>query len=69
MDGLRDLSEKSLALIFQNYTVVLSLLCLVLAFALYIYFFRNTIAEYFATKKPTPAKEQAPAPRNFAQPV
>jgi hypothetical protein len=67
MDGLRELSEKTLAAIFQNYYVTLALLGVVLAFALYVYFFRGTIAEYFdahTEKKPavaSPTKQDASA--------
>jgi hypothetical protein len=47
MDDLRTISENTFSVIFKNYILVLSLLGLILAFALYVYFFRHTIAEYF----------------------
>jgi hypothetical protein len=47
MDQLRTLSENTLGVLFKNYFLTLALLGLILAFALYVYFFRGTIAEYF----------------------
>lgn len=47
MDGLRELSEDTFSVLIKNYILGLVLLGLILAFALYVYFFRHTIAEYF----------------------
>jgi hypothetical protein len=59
MDQLRGLSENTLGLLFKNYFLTLILLGLILAFALYVYFFRGTIAEYFDSTTPDKKKTAA----------
>ncbi len=69
MDQLRTISDSTLALLFKNYVLSLALLGLILAFALYIYFFRGTIAEYFDNheKKKSVAKTSTPPPPTESQ--
>jgi hypothetical protein len=63
MDRIRELSEGSLNILVQNSIAASVLVCLILAFALYIYFFRHTISEYFTndSKKAIPSSQQQPS--------
>lgn len=65
MDRISEISEATLGLLLKNYILILTLLGLVLAFALYIYFVRNPLSEFFEgtpakkeTEKKEPAQEQ-----------
>jgi hypothetical protein len=62
MEQLRTLSENTVGVLLKNYFLTLALLGLILAFALYVYFFRGTIAEYFDNheKKKTVTEDQPP---------
>ena len=65
MDRLGEISDATLGLLIKNYTLILALLGLVLAFALYVYFVRNPLSEFFESaplKKETEKKEQEQAP-------
>lgn len=69
MDQLRTLSENTLGVLLKNYFLTLALLGLILAFALYVYFFRGTIAEYFDNhdKKKSAAQMSTPPPPTEGQ--
>ncbi len=65
MDQINEISEATLGLLLKNYTLILVLLGLVLAFALYVYFVRTPLSEFFEatpakkeTEKKEPAQEQ-----------
>jgi hypothetical protein len=51
MDRLRELSEGTLNTLVTNSLVFVALLCVILAFALYIYLVRPSLSEYFEDKK------------------
>lgn len=65
MDRIRELSEGTMTLLTQNAVAAAVLVCLILAFALYVYFFRHTISEYFTgdnKKTAPPSQQQQPTP-------
>jgi len=66
MDRISEISEATLGLLLKNYILILSLLGLVLAFALYVYFVRNPLSEFF---EGTPAKKETEKKESAQEPV
>ena len=56
MDRLSELSERTMAMIFQNYIAVIGLLTLILIFAIYVYI--TPSAETFTGSPQAPAKQE-----------
>ncbi len=62
MDALSEMSQSALEALVRNYVIIIALAVVVLAFALYVYFFPTPFTEYFKNpEKEGDASKKLPA--------